>query len=335
MGQRQTIALVTTGGTIAATHQATQSVADYSVTHGAEQLVAAVPTLADLANIESYPLYQLDSRNMNQTIQRDLVLHLLHILAKPHIHAVVLCHGTDTMEETAMWLHSCIAPTKPVVLVGAMRPASALSADGPLNLHQAFQVALAPEARHRGVMLVANDEIHLASRLRKLHQNATTAFHSNASGPIGTLGADGVHFHGAAPAPNGSALIDINGLSASLPAIDIMFDHPDANLALYEASIKSGRAGVVIAALGNGSLSPTARAGATLLHQHGIACVRSSRIPLGSTTASEQDLDYHSVHGAHFSAQQCRILLMLGLASGHLTRDALQALFHAAWRYPR
>lgn len=335
MNQRKTIAIVATGGTIAATSDRVSQLTDYNVTQGVSELLSAVPQLAELADLESHQLCNLDSRNMNGTLQLEMAQQLQQLLQQPHIAGIVVTHGTDTMEETALFLHLCLATTKAVVLVGAMRPASALSADGPMNLYQAVQVALHPEAKHRGVMMVSNDQVHLASRLRKIHSTSTEAFISNGAHPIGCINADGVHFHEAAPLQAVAPLIALEHIKQPLPQVDIIFDHPDANPLYYQTAIQSGSRGVVIAAVGNGSLSPAAHTGATLLYKQGIACVRSSRIPLGATTSSELDTQLHTIAGQFFSAQQCRIILLLAIASGRLELKEQRALFAAAWHHPR
>ena len=142
MSHRKTIAIVATGGTIAATTEKTTKLSDYAVTQGVAELIAAVPQLSDLATLETHQVCNLDSRNMTSAIQLDIAQHVAQLLEQPHISGVVITHGTDTLEETALFLQLCLASTKPVVMVGAMRPASALSADGPMNLYQAVQVAL-------------------------------------------------------------------------------------------------------------------------------------------------------------------------------------------------
>ncbi|MCQ9617636.1 asparaginase [Paenalcaligenes niemegkensis] len=335
MTPRKTIAIVATGGTIAATTEASTALADYTVTQGVEDLVSAVPGLSELAELETHQACKLDSRNIDSADQLDIATRVKQLLSEEHIDGVVVAHGTDTMEETAVFLHLCLDSTKPIVMVGAMRPASALSADGPMNLYQAVQLAIHSEARHRGVLVVANDRIHLASEVRKLHTTSVGAFYSSSGGPAGVINADGVHFYAPAPSRAALALIDLNALSLPLPKVDIVFDHPDANPAYYDTAIQSGSAGIVIASVGNGSLSPAAHAGARQLHEHAITCIRSSRIPLGATTASELDVLLHTIAGQFWSAQQCRIILMLAIAIGLLNRDEQEALFHAAWEHAR
>lgn len=311
MNPKKHIAIITTGGTIAAHHPQETAMADYSIGESAYDLVRAVPALAQLAEISTHELCHIDSRNMHFGIQHQLVTLAQQLLDQPSIDGVVITHGTDTLEETALLLHWCLKSSKPVVITGAMRPATALSADGPLNLYQAVLVACSSQAHHLGALLVMNDTIHSARFVQKMHTTATNAFGTSALGYI-TNGMVDIQATPTRPFGLKSALV--LPPTPQLAAVDIIIDHIDANPALFHASIKSGRQAIVIAALGNGSLSPTAREGAEYAASKGVLCIRASRIACGAVSLSEQDLLHGTLAAHQFHATAARTLAALALS---------------------
>ena len=151
------ITVFTTGGTIASQGSTSTQTIGYSVGLGLKQLVEAVPEVLNVSNIYGYGVSNVASGNVNQTVLLNLTKLINRELAKPEISGVVVTHGTDSLEETAFFLDMTVQSTKPVVVVGAMRPATALSADGPLNLFQAVTLATSKNARGRGAMITLNE----------------------------------------------------------------------------------------------------------------------------------------------------------------------------------
>ena len=175
------IRLLATGGTIAGAQ--TDGERGYrAAAFSVEALVAAVPQLATLARIEVEQVAAIGSQDMNEAVWLKLAARTEAALAEPEIAGVVITHGTDTMEETAFFLNLVVRSEKPVVLVGAMRPATAISADGPMNLYNAVAVAAQPAARGRGVLVVANDEIHFAREIAKTNTTQVGTFNSGHRG---------------------------------------------------------------------------------------------------------------------------------------------------------
>lgn len=326
MSNKKHIAIVTTGGTIAARHARPTAMADYAIEQDASELVAAVPALQDLAHISTYEICNIDSRNMLFSIQHQLIRQVQQLLDQPDIDGVVITHGTDTLEESALLLHWCIKSTKPVVMTGAMRPASALSADGPLNLYQAVLVASNPQAHHLGTLVVMDDHIHSARFVQKMHTTATDAFCSPNAGAIGHIN-NGIVSINSRPTPFFGEQCQLQlPRQASAAPVDIFFDHIDANPALFNASVDSGRKAIVIAALGNGSLSPAARAGADYAASAGVICIRASRISIGAISSSEQDQHHHTLAAYRFHATAARTLAALALAQDTpCSKEQLQA----------
>lgn len=314
---RPRILVLGTGGTIAATAQHATMLADYTVTEHINSVLTAVPELHSLASIEAQQVCNVDSRDMTNTLLLRIANHALQALQRPDIDGIVITHGTDTLEETAFFLDRVLPSGKPVVLTGAMRPATALSPDGPLNLYNAVLLATNPLAHQRGVMVLMNDQVHAARFVTKAHTSQADAFRSTDHGCLGLITNGQLHM---AQAPLTSAStanpFDLAAL-ASLPLVDIIYDHQNAGQHLYTASVNAGARGIVMAGTGNGSLSPGAVAGATFAAQHGVICVRASRVGAGHVSSSPQDLKLGLICANALTPQKARILLMLSLAAGH------------------
>lgn len=310
------IAIIATGGTIAAQNPNQTALGDYAVDQPIDALLAAIPTLADIARISSHEVCNIDSRDMSFTLQHQLITHVQWLLATPDVDAVVITHGTDTLEETALLLHWCIKSPKPVIITGAMRPASALSADGPLNLYNAVLVARSADAHGLGTLVVLNDEIYSARFVQKMHTSTPNAFSAPTTGVMGLVSNGHVYINTAPRRPFGMN----NALSLPKnvelwPQVDIIYDHVDANPKLYSASVLSGAQAIVIAALGNGSLSPAARTGAQYAAARNTLCIRASRTPNGAVTPSQQDEDFHTLPAHQFSPNAARTLIALAVAN--------------------
>lgn len=325
---RPRLALVGTGGTIAATTQSSTGLTDYDITEGVHALLHAVPELQELAELECHQVFNVDSRAMSSLMLLELSHKLNELLARPDLDGVVLTHGTDTLEESAFFLHLTLKTDKPVVLTAAMRPASALSADGPLNLHNAVRVACSSQAKGAGVLVLLNDQIHSARFLSKQHTTQVNAFGSPDAGPLGLVAAGQVRFAMRCLLPHTlNSGFDVRGLAA-LPKVQIFYDHPDTLAELYRSAAQNGVRGIVVAATGNGSLTPGALEGVSRAHRFGVTCVRASRIHAGPVTDSAYDQDHHTIAAHWLPAQKARILLMLGLAA-QLDEAELQERFQA------
>src|SRR5690625_5453364 len=247
MNQLKRIALLTTGPTIPAPAPDHAATANDATAQDGQALLAAVPELQTLAQIECHSPFQIDRSNICCSQHVAIVSHTNQLLARTDIDGVVITHGTDTLEETALLLHLCIKSTKPVVVVGAMRPGSALSADGPMNLYQAVRVATDGDAHHLGVMVGAHDRNYSARYVRKMHTHRADAFDAPDTGPLGDM-SNGVLYIGSTPPRHHTTHSQFSlAADTQLPAVDIIYDHPSANLAFYEHSARSQRAGLIIA----------------------------------------------------------------------------------------
>jgi L-asparaginase len=321
-----TISVLATGGTIASTAADQTTFTDYAVTEGIASMLAAVPGLDTIANLRSKQVLNVDSRRITNKMLIKLASEVDKELAQAEVDGVVVTHGTDTLEETAYFLNLVVKSAKPVVVVGAMRPASALSADGPLNLYNAILLAGHRAAAGKGVLVCLNDRVLAARQVTKTHTTQVDTFGTADLGCLGQVHDGRVDLF---LAPSRLHTLDtdfaISGLK-KLPMVDVMYDHQDAGLHLYEAAIRAGTQGIVIAGLGNGSLSPQAEKGARLALRHGIVCARGSRTGSGIVSRLEKDRKRGLVSTDSLNPQKARILLMLALTITR-DRDAIQSYF--------
>lgn len=321
--------VLATGGTIAGAHTAGAARGYHSAVLSIDALIAAVPQLAALARLEVEQVAAIGSQDMDEAVWLKLAARTRATLADPEIAGVVITHGTDTMEETAFFLNLTVHTDKPVVLVGAMRPATAISADGPMNLYNAVAVAAHPAIRGRGVLVVANDEIHFAREVAKTNTTQVGTFRATHRGLAGLVNAGRLHLY--APPVRRHTLhseFSVDGLAA-LPRVDILYAHAGLQRDLIDAAVRAGAQGLVLAGVGDGNLNATALAAATDAARAGVAIVRSSRTG-GGVVERNIEIDDDAlgfVAADELNPQKARVLLMLGLTR---TRDprALQELFY-------
>lgn len=323
------IRLLATGGTIAGAQ--TDGARGYrAAAFSVEALVAAVPQLRELARIEVEQVAAIGSQDMDDATWLALAARTQAALDSPEIAAAVITHGTDTMEETAFFLNLVVRSEKPVVLVGAMRPATAISADGPMNLYNAFAVAAHAETRGRGVLVVANDEIHFAREIAKTNTTQVGTFDSGHRGLAGLVNAGRLHLY-APPVRRHTAASEFSVAGvAALPRVDIVYAHAGMGRELIDAAVRAGARGLVIAGVGDGNLGAVALAAAAEAAKAGVAVVRSSRAGGGvvERNIEVEDDVLGFIAADELNPQKARVLLMLGLTHTRETR-ALQAMFFA------
>ncbi len=322
------VRILATGGTIAGAQTGGARRGYRAAELSAEALIAAVPQVATLARLEVEHVAAVGSQDMDDALWLKLAARCQAAAETPEVAGIVITHGTDTMEETAFFLNLVLPTAKPVVLVGAMRPATAISADGPMNLYNAVAVAAQAEARGRGVLVVANDEIHFAREITKTNTTQVGTFRSGHRGLAGLVNAGRLHLY-APPVRRHTVASEfrVDG-TAALPRVEIIYAHAGMGRDLIDAAVRAGAKGLVIAGVGDGNLGAKALAGAVAAAQSGIAVVRSSRTGGGVVERNiEIDDDEPGFIAAdELNPQKARVLLQLGLTR---TRDprALQELF--------
>lgn len=239
------VAILATGGTIAGSIDSAVATTGYTAgVVGVDMLIKAVPEIQNLAKIEGQQIANIDSSNMRDEIWLKLAQEINKLFASG-VDGVVITHGTDTMEETAYFLNLTIKSDKPVVLVGAMRPSTAISADGPKNLYNA--VALATDKNAKGVMVAMNDKIQSARGVVKTHTLNVDAFSSPDFGDLGYIVDGKVYFYNnVAKADTKKAPFDVKNLK-ELPKVDILYTYSnDGSGVAAKALFENGTKGIVV-----------------------------------------------------------------------------------------
>ncbi|KAF1993058.1 L-asparaginase [Amniculicola lignicola CBS 123094] len=324
------VTIFATGGTIASQGSSNTQTVGYQVGLGVQQLVDAVPEILNISNIAGYQISNVDSGSINETISLKLA-HLINVeLAKPEITGVVITHGTDTLEETAFFLESTVNSTKPIIIVGAMRPATALSADGPLNLLQAVTLAASPAGMNRGTMITLNDRIGSAFYTTKNNANTLDTFFSTEAGQLGVFINQVPYFFFAPSEPVGRTVFNVSEVS-DLAKVDILYAHQDMDPALFNASIAAGAEGIVYAGVGAGGLSRVASLAAeTAYNATGIPMVASHRSSDGFVPSTEGAF---TIASGFYNPQKARILLQLMLSLEYTETD-IREVFAESYPLP-
>ncbi|MDQ7988300.1 MAG: asparaginase [Candidatus Dactylopiibacterium sp.] len=316
------LALLATGGTIAGSGSQTAYRAGVL---DARTLVEAVPRLGELAQWQIEQAFALDSRDLTPAHWLELAARVRALQADPAIDGIVITHGTDTLEETALALHLLLGNAGCVVLTAAMRPATSASADGPLNLIQAACVAGAGAGR--GVLVVADGRILAADAIVKTHTHAVDALQPRPDrAATGSVLGEAVHFGGPAPAPRAALL----RADAPLPRVDILYASAGAPDDLIDACVRAGARGLVLALTGHGSVPAAWREALARARAAGVSLVRASRVGAGGVwpDCNEDDEAAGTIAACHATPQQARVLLMLALAARPVpARNDLVALF--------
>nr|WP_315595486.1 asparaginase [uncultured Cupriavidus sp.] len=310
------IVVLATGGTIAGSSGSPASSAHYqAATVPVSQLVQAVPVLADVARIEAEQVAQVDSKDMMFSLWQQLAARVAHWSAQPDVAGIVITHGTDTLEETAMFLHLTQATPVPVVITAAMRPSTSLSADGPLNLLDAVRVAANPAARGKGVLVVLNQQIHAARDVTKSHTSAVDAFVSPVAGPLGFVQDTYIRF-ARAPLAAGADRSYLP-VPASWPMVEIVASYAQPGRVAVDALVSAGVKGLVVAAAGNGSVHETLAGALADAAARGVAVVRSSRTGAGHVALAAKPAPTAGLFAsaADLNPYKARVLLLLALAS--------------------
>ncbi len=308
------IAILGTGGTIAGFIDSTIATTGY--TAGAidiDVLIKAVPQIRDLADISWEQIANIDSSNMCDEIWLRLAKKIAKLFAEG-IDGVVITHGTDTMEETAYFLNLTIKSDKPVVLVGAMRPSTAISADGPKNLYNAVALVANKEAKNKGVMVAINDKILSARGVVKTHSLNVDAFSSPDFGDLGYIVDGKVFFYNnVTKAHTKNVPFDVSKLT-SLPKVDILYSYSnDGSGVAAKALFEHGTKGIVVAGSGAGSIHKNQKDVLKELLKKGLKVVVSSRVVAGCVAVSDSDEKLGFISAEDLNPQKARVLLILAL----------------------
>jgi len=327
--KKANVVILATGGTIAG---AAGSGVQSGYTSGQvtiDAMVNAVPDITKLANIKGEQISNVGSQDISFEIMLKLAKRIGELNASPDCDGIVITHGTDTMEETAYFLNLTTHTEKPVVLVGSMRPSTAVSADGPLNLYNAVSVAADANARNRGVLLVMNDWIHSAQTLTKVSTTAVQTFMSPIRGLIGTS-AYGKNEYYRYPHNKYGTKSEFNTDGVTkLPRVDIIYADADMSPDLIDASVERGAKGIVIAGVGNGNMNKVSLDACARAAKKGVVVVRSSRVATGNVDRNVEvnDDQLGLVASYDLNPQKSRILLAVALLKPRKV-DEIQKLYY-------
>ena len=323
------VRVLATGGTIAG---AQASATDYGYKSGAydvNSLLKAVPNLDKLAVITGEQVANIGSQDMNDEVWLKLARRVNEVLKSPDADGVLITHGTDTLEETSYFLSLVTKSDKPVVMVGSMRPATAISADGPGNIYNGVAVVSDRGARGKGTLVALNDEIHYARNVVKTDTTSVQTFRSLNRGPAGVVHTGKIEWFEPMDRKQGNASeFSLDGLE-KLPRVDVIYAHANMSADLIDAAVRSGAQGIVVAGVGDGNMTTPALDALTRAAKSGVVVVRSTRLPAGIVLRNNEinDDQLGLVASGELNPAKSRVLLQLALTR---TKDParIQKMFY-------
>lgn len=326
------VAVITTGGTIDSVGSGRLDLAAYLETGARLEpgvlLAGVAPVLGTIADVSEVAFRRVRAHAITDDDLADLADLVRGLFARDEADGIVITHGTNTLEETAWLLHLVIATDRPVVVTGAMRPASALSADGPLNLVNAIVVAASPAGHKLGTVVVLDDTIHGARDVTKSDTMRVSAFHDGAAGPLGWVDGDGrvvlAHLPGRAWSLEGRfAAADLR----ALPRVDVVVSYQGADGVLVDAAVTAGARGIVSAGTGAGYPTPGEVEALERATAAGVIVCQASRVGAGRVPVVPSLAARGWVAADDLPPWKARILLRLALAAGSTDASAIQRLF--------
>ncbi len=326
------VVILATGGTIAGAGASAANSATYQAAKvGIEQLIAGIPELSQVANVRGEQVMQIASESITNENLLQLGRRVAELADSKDVDGIVITHGTDTLEETAYFLNLVEKTDKPIVVVGSMRPGTAMSADGMLNLYNAVSVAGNKSARGKGVLVTMNDEIQSGRDVSKMINIKTEAFKSP-WGPLGMV-VEGKSYWFRLPAKRHTmdSEFDIKNIK-SLPDVEIAYGYGNVSDTAYKALAQSGAKAIIHAGTGNGSVSSRVVPALQELRKNGVQIIRSSHVNAGGFVLrnAEQPDDKNDWVVAHdLNPQKARILAMVALTKTQDSKE-LQRMF---WEY--
>lgn len=309
------IVIVATGGTIAGSAESSTAAGYQSGAVGVDILIAAVPDLKKIADVKGEQVASIGSQDMNDEVWIKLANRVNEILASPDVDGVAITHGTDTLEETSYFLNLVLKSDKPVVMTGSMRPSTAMSADGPLNIYNAVAVAGDPGARGRGVLVVLDDDIHSAHDVVKHHTTDVATFSSGEAGLVGAVLFGEVTWY-RNPEQIHTSKSDLAITPGKpLPRVDIIYAHANMSPDIIDSAVANGAKGLVIAGVGDGNMTAPALEAVKRAIAKGVVVVRSSRTNGGIARRNIEvnDDQVGTVASMELNPAKARPLLQLAL----------------------
>ena len=326
------VVILATGGTIAGAGASAANSATYAAAKvPVDKLIAGLPEISKVANVRGEQVFQIASESFTNDNLVVLAKRVSALSKQADVDGIVITHGTDTLEETAYFLNLVEKTDKPIIVVGSMRPGTAMSADGMLNLYNAVAVASSKEARGKGVLVTMNDEIQSGRDVSKMINIKTEAFKS-AWGPLGMV-VEGKSYWFRLPAKRHTmdSEFDIKTIK-SLPDVEIAYSYGNVSDTAYKALAQSGAKAIIHAGTGNGSVSSRVVPALQALRKDGVQIIRSSHVNAGGfvlRNAEQPDDKYDWVVAHDLNPQKARILAMVALTKTNDSKE-LQRMF---WEY--
>ncbi len=325
------VVILATGGTIAGAGASAVNSATYAAAKvGVDKLIAGLPELSKIANVRGEQVFQVASESLTNDNLLTLAKRVSALSKQADVDGIVITHGTDTLEETAYFLTLTVHTSKPIVVVGSMRPGTALSADGALNLYDAVSVAGSKDAAGKGVLVTMNDNIDSGRDVSKNVNVKTSAF-SSQWGPLGMV-VEGKNYWFRAPVKRHTmnSEFDIDAIN-TLPPVEIAMGYEGVSSTAIDALSKSGVKAIIHGGTGNGSVANRIVPNLQKARTDGAIIIRSSRVPDGFVirNAEQPDDKYDWVVAHDLRPQKARILAMVALTKTSDTKE-LQRIF---WEY--
>jgi L-asparaginase len=317
------VIILATGGTIAGSGASSTRAGYTAGKIPIDDLIGAIPAIKQVADISGEQISSIGSQDMTLDIWKKLAVRINQIYANKEADAVVITHGTDTQEETAYFLDLVVPSDMPVVLTGSMRPATAISADGPKNLYDAILVAIDPKTKGKGVLVSFNEGIYDAREVMKLSTTKVNAFGSVNTGPVGQIYDGKVEYYMKSIREENTKTPFNVTADTKLPRVDIVYMYADAPSDMIDMLVAKKVAGIVIAGVGNGNFNKTFMDAVKRAVAAGVVVCRASRTPSGRVVLEDEinDDELGTIVSDDLTPQKARIMLMLGLTQ---TKDRKQ-----------
>jgi L-asparaginase len=323
------VVILGTGGTIQSKGDTRMTRYDYNAGRfEIEEILDMIPQAREVATLEATQYSNIGSPSMTPELWKGLA-ETINKMAyeQPDIAGFVLTHGTNTLEETAYFLHLTVRTDKPVLIVGAQRPSTAISADGPMNMYHAIQAAVDPDSTGRGVMICMNGQLTSGREGTKSSTFKVEAFNARELGFLGVVDPDGVHYF-RKPTRRHTYMSEFDvAKMEDFPRVDVVDSYAAAPRDMIDFIVSAGAKGIVLSGHGNGGSSPAQGDAMAEAVEQGVAVVNASRTGSGRVVASERNLKAGIVPADNLLPHKARILLMLALASGLSTQDELTRVF--------
>lgn len=313
---RPAVHVIGTGGTIG-------SAGDYWSGHPSRVPIAEVlriPGLDSVATVSSEQLWNVPSSAIGPARLLELSRHITQLFReRSALAGVVVTHGTDTMEETAYFLDLTVPPTRPVIVTGAMRPATMPGADGPANLYNAVRAATDPGARGRGAMVLMDDRLFAARDVTKTNSTRVETFQAPEHGPLAIMDPEGIFYRQPSSART-APVFDVSAVR-ELPRVDIIYAFAGADSVLIDAAVAAGARGIVVAGVGRGGTTPAQTEALRRARSRGVVVVISTRTGAGRVPIARDD---GAIGAGELNAQKARVLLSLALTRTSDPREIAQ-----------